>query len=172
MCFCPYSCRNIMTGSDSDVSPDAPLLIDHGAAGPVAVDAAPGTVRVMRYVAHSRMMVVMVMVRSCWQHLLVVVVFFLWLGRKAHFDDGLCCAEEERVLVRFDYGDRWETVCFWWIGTAQVNKRSTEIFVLGDVCEEKRRVQFEGEASRWNLPEDLVIFMSNTRPSSSKCAHR
>lgn len=90
MWFCPHSCRDIMTGSDLDVSPDAPFLIDHGAAGPVAIDAAPGTVRVMGYAAHSRMMVVMVVVRSCWQHLLVVVVFFLWLGRKTHLDIGLC----------------------------------------------------------------------------------
>lgn len=83
------------TDPDSDVPPDAPLLIDDGAAGPVAVDTAPGAVRVVGDAAHSRMVVmvaaaavvvVVVMVRACRQHLfLMVVVFLFGLGREAHF---------------------------------------------------------------------------------------
>lgn len=51
-------------GGRSDVvSPDALLLVHHRPTGSVTVDAVPWAVRVVRGAAHSRMMMVVVVVR-------------------------------------------------------------------------------------------------------------
>lgn len=78
-------------GPTSDVSLDASLLVDDRPTGSVAVDTVAWAVRVVRGAAHSRMMVVVVVMRPRWHDLLVVVVLLLGLCRKAHCEDKKVC---------------------------------------------------------------------------------